>query len=313
MSLQTELLGVSEIIDTLEKVKKDPPHLFFSGPYGSGKTTLVNDFLRNYFSGHGIKYDDPNWCLQIRSDQDRGIHRIRETITEFVRRVSLIPGVCRWIFIDDADSLPTLSQQALRRPMETHYHTTRFVFCSRHINDLIPALRSRCLHIECNPFTALDAWPYYEDIYDLPKDNNIKAMILAKCATIDQLKMYGPIWRNLEERTASSKITIYPDRDPFYIETIYAILKDDKKKLLDCTHELYSRGHSFEDCLSILSERSQQLLCLTPDQFETLQTFFIQGWIYSTQGRTGFLDLVDLFLTRRWQTISSAIKKEKDV
>ena len=65
--------------------------------------------------------------------------------------------------------------------------------------------------------------------------------------------------------------------------------------------ELYGRGHSFEDCLYILAERAQQNLVFKPDEFELIQKFFIQGWIYTTQGRTGFLDLLDLFLTRRWE------------
>ncbi len=298
-------LGIQDILDTLEKVKNDPPHLFFSGMYGSGKTTIVTNFLREYFTSRGINPEDSSWCLRISSDQDRGIHRIRETITEFVRRVNVKPGTYRWIFIDDADSLPTLSQQALRRPMETHYHTTRFVFCSRYTGDLIPALRSRCLHIECMPLSSADIYDIFKPIYNLPDDPQIKATILSKCPTIDQLKIYGPLWSFLEEKTASSKITLYPERDPFYIETIYAILKNDKKKLLNCVLELYGRGHSFEDCLSILSERSQQLYAITPEDFEVLQTFFIQGWIYSTQGRTGFLDLLDLFLMRRWETLSN--------
>jgi DNA polymerase III delta prime subunit len=115
--MQTSCLNCSDIVATLNKIESDPPHLFFSGTYGAGKTTLATDFLKHYFTSRGVKFEDPNWCLQIRSDQDRGIHRIRETITEFVRRLSVKPGVYRWIFIDDADSLPVLSQQALRRPM----------------------------------------------------------------------------------------------------------------------------------------------------------------------------------------------------
>ena len=301
-------LGIQDILETLEKVKHDPPHLFFSGMYGSGKTTIVNNFLKEYFSSKGINAEDPSWCLRISSDQDRGIHRIRETITEFVRRVSLKPGIYRWIFIDDADSLPTLSQQALRRPMETHYHTTRFIFCSRYTGDLIPALRSRCLHIECLPLSSAEVYDIFKKKYALPEDQEKKTILLSKCPTIDQLKIYGPLSAFLEEKTASSKVTLYPERDPFYVETIYAILKNDKNKLLHCVLELYSRGHSFEDCLSILAERSQQLYSMRAEDFEILQTFFIQGWIYSTQGRTGFLDLLDLFLMRRWETIS---KKEK--
>jgi hypothetical protein len=299
--MKTSCLGCSDILQTLNKVEKDPPHLFFSGCYGSGKTSLATDFLKHYFSSRGAKFEDPNWCLQIRSDQDRGIHRIRETITEFVRRTSLKPGVYRWIFIDDADSLPVLSQQALRRPMETHFHTTRFLFCSRYQNDLIPPLRSRCLHIECTPLMSVDVWNLLKDSYELPEDPVKKSDLLIRCPTVDKLKLYGPLWKFLHEKTASTQIKLYPDRDPFYNQTLRAILKNDKDSMIKAALELYGRGHSFEDCLYILSERAQQNPIFTPDEFELIQKFFIQGWIYTTQGRTGFLDLLDLFLTRRWE------------
>lgn len=299
--MNTSCYGVSDIVQTLNKIEKDPPHLFLSGCYGSGKTTIATEFLTHYFSSRGVSFEDPNWCLQIRSDQDRGIHRIRETITEFVRRTCIQQGIYRWIFIDDADSLPVLSQQALRRPMETYFHTTRFLFCSRYVSDLIPALRSRCLHIECTPLASIDVWDHMKQELDLPEDPQKKSEILIRCPTVDQLKLYGPLWKHLQEKTASSQIKLYPDRDPFYMMTLRAILKNDKDAMVNSALELYGRGHSFEDCLYILSERAKQHLVFKPHEFETIQKFFIQGWIYTTQGRTGFLDLLDLFLTRRWE------------
>jgi hypothetical protein len=127
---------------------------------------------------------------------------------------------------------------------------------------------------------------------------------LIHCPTVDQLKIYGPLWRNLKEKTASSSIKLYPDKDPFYNQAVRAILKNDKETMVKAVLELYGRGHSFEDCLYILNERTSHFITLKPDEFETMQKFFIQGWIYTTQGRTGFLDLMDLFLSRRWENVS---------
>ena len=126
MALASKLLGQEESIELLNKVIADPPHLFFSGPYGCGKTTLMREFLAAYFRLKGLTPSAES-VLWLSSEQDRGIHCVRQSVAEFVRHSSATPGVYRWIVVDDADSLPIISQQALRRPMETHSHTTRFL------------------------------------------------------------------------------------------------------------------------------------------------------------------------------------------
>ena len=150
--LKSTLICQEESIGLLNKVLDDPPHLFLSGGYGSGKTTLLNEFLGAYFMKKKM-VPSRDMILWLSSEQDRGIHCVRQSVAEFVRHTSATPGIYRWIIVDDADSLPIISQQALRRPMETHSHTTRFLFCSRHLTDLIQPLRSRCMHLELDTIT----------------------------------------------------------------------------------------------------------------------------------------------------------------
>ena len=154
--METVLIEQEPALNLLNKVLDDPPHIFISGGYGSGKTTLMREFVSAYFKSKGAK---PNYesILWLSSEQDRGIHCIRQSVAEFVKHTTNTPGVYRWIIIDDADSLPIISQQALRRPMETHAHSTRFIFCSRYKSDLIQPICSRCMHVETSmvPPTSL--------------------------------------------------------------------------------------------------------------------------------------------------------------
>jgi DNA polymerase III delta prime subunit len=167
--MERKLVGQEAIYDILDQIEKDPPHIFLTGPFGYGKTSLANAFLANYFKQFNISASDPEWVLHLSSDSDRGIHRVREGVAEFVRHSSSKPGIYRWILVDDADTLPIVSQQALRRPMETHAHTTRFLFCSRHVSDLIATLRSRCLHIEIETVNMIDVYTHFTAILPFPK------------------------------------------------------------------------------------------------------------------------------------------------
>jgi DNA polymerase III delta prime subunit len=95
------LIGQDSVYDTFEQIIKDPPHIFLTGPFGYGKTSLATAFLETYFKQFGISPTDPEWVLYLSSDSDRGIHRVREGVAEFVRHTSLRKGVYRWILVDD--------------------------------------------------------------------------------------------------------------------------------------------------------------------------------------------------------------------
>ena len=121
MIFKTELIGQNYIEEIFNKILDDTndiPHIFISGCNGSGKTTLLKEFIDTYFKKHLIK-NKSEWIMNLSSEKDRGIHCVRQNVTEFVHHTSAKQGVYRWILIDDADSLPIISQQALRRPMET--------------------------------------------------------------------------------------------------------------------------------------------------------------------------------------------------
>ena len=131
-TIHTELFGMESILSQLQTCIKNPPHIFLVGFPGTGKTTIAKDFLAAYFAYHNVSKKEQNeYCVEISSHQDRGIHTFRQILTDHVRWIAPRKGVYRWIIIDDCDTLPAISQQALRRPMETFNHITRFLFISQ--------------------------------------------------------------------------------------------------------------------------------------------------------------------------------------
>ena len=150
--INTSLIGIEGALNQLNACLDNPPHIFLVGFPGTGKTTLAKEFISAYFKKHNVsKKEEADYFVEISSNQDRGIHTFRQILNDHVRWIAPRKGVYRWIIIDDCDTLPAISQQALRRPMETYNHITRFLFISQNQESLITPLQSRCHIIIIDP------------------------------------------------------------------------------------------------------------------------------------------------------------------
>jgi len=305
--IETELVGQEDCLDILNHVLSDPPHIFMSGGYGSGKTTMVNNFLSAYYKSHKISITDPEWVLWLSSEQDRGIHCVRQSVAEFVRHSSAREKVYRFIVIDDADSLPIISQQALRRPMETHYHTTRFIFVSRYMGDLIKPLKSRCLHIELetiSPSILVDHFCNMNGRPNITLEPNAIAMFMSLAQTPTEIKNICQILCKVynEDKThiITSKDLLALFASPSFslcLDILKAYVRGDKKEMMRLFLEIWTTGISYEDFLHELTSSVHQMGILTPAMNQTIHQLILKGWISFAQGKTHSLDLMRLFLT----------------
>ena len=299
---KTKLLGQENIEDIFNKIISDCPHIFITGIYGSGKTTLCNDFISYYYRINGIK-DTTNWIMNLSSEKDRGIHCVRQNVAEFVHHSSAKPGIYRWIIIDDADSLPVISQQALRRPMETHAHTTRFFFCSRHPSDLIAPLRSRSLHLEIESLSPLDfiniSLTKHKSSFEIEPSGLTFLFTLAQCPSQleSMIKILIHYYRDKEKLTINDINYLFGS--PSYSSTIKileAVIKKNEKELIKLFFQLWSTGISYEDFLNELNIYIKQLGILQPKISQQLYYIIMKGWIQFTQGKTHSFDMLRLLI-----------------
>lgn len=297
--MEKHLIGQDSVYQTLDTVLKDPPHLFFTGPFGYGKTSLARAFLKSYFAQYGIDPNDPEWVLNLSSDSDRGIHRVREGVAEFVRHSSSKPGIYRWIFCDDSDTLPIVSQQALRRPMETHAHTTRFLFCSRHVSDLIAPLRSRCLHIEIETVSLQEVYQCFTQklVLSKPLSEKTQTFLMFVSLSPRHLLQYLQCIVALGDSFDEDKFQLLFSgaSDERIRALITSFLRGEKDKVLHLLFSIWNSGISYEDFLTDLYRCSKTMGFLPPKQDQLLHELMIQGWIYYTHGRTHLLDVLSLF------------------
>jgi len=305
MIFKTELIGqkyIEEIFNKILDDTNDIPHIFISGCNGSGKTSLLKEFIDAYYKKHSIK-NKSEWIMNLSSEKDRGIHCVRQNVTEFVHHTSAKQGVYRWILIDDADSLPIISQQALRRPMETHAHTTRFFFCSRYSSDLIPPLRSRCLHIEVESVSPFDLIDHF-----LKKNGSKQVLtpeaysfIMTLVKSPSQIKSIINILSNYykTEEVISIQHINYLFGSPNYsfsIDILRAYVKKDNEKLFNLFFKIWSTGVSYEDFLQDLNIYSKQLGILQPKIDQMINYFIMKGWIQFAQGKTQSFDILRLLI-----------------
>jgi DNA polymerase III gamma/tau subunit len=307
MGIETTLIGQEESVALLDQVLADPPHLFFSGGYGSGKTTLMLDFLKAYYKPHGISPNNHEWVLWLSSEQDRGIHCVRQSVAEFVRHSTARPKVYRWIIVDDADSLHIISQQALRRPMETHAHTTRFLFISRHSTDLIQPLKSRCLHIELETISPLMLVKHFTTEMGYPNialDPSAISIFMSLAQTPTEIKNICKVMCKVHGDENRAPITSQEILSLFAapsfslcLSLIRAYLRRDKEEMMRLFLEIWTTGISYEDFLHELTSSVHQLGIMAPSANQDIHQVILKGWVSFAQGKTHTLDLMRLFFS----------------
>jgi DNA polymerase III gamma/tau subunit len=303
--MQTVLIGQEKPLELLNKVLDDPPHLFLSGGYGSGKTTLLREFISAYFQNRGVKPTSDS-ILWLSSEQDRGIHCIRQSVTEFVKHTSNTPGIYRWIVIDDSDSLPIISQQALRRPMETHAHSTRFIFCSRYKNDLIQPICSRCMHVELNTVPPLDLVRHFIEKYGtkhIDFSNRFIEILISIVSTPTEIRNCMRILvnyykdREVEELTKEDMLSLFsaPSFSLCY-NLLLAFINRKPDEMFHIFIELWKTGLSYEDFLHELDSSFQMFTFVPSEISQEIHEILIRGWMNFAQGKTHTLDMMRLFL-----------------
>jgi len=138
-----EVVSQSIAVNNLRKFSKsgNMPHLIFSGPAGTGKTSTAIIIAREMIKGE--KYFRN--VLELNASDTVRMDYVRSVIKDFVGQKMIIDeSSLKFIILDEADNIPGQVQQALRRIIEKASSNVKFILLCNYINRIIDPIVSRC-------------------------------------------------------------------------------------------------------------------------------------------------------------------------
>jgi DNA polymerase III delta prime subunit len=124
------------------------PNIIFNGPTGSGKSTIVNEFISLIYNGN--KHYIKDFVMYVNCAHGKGIKFIREELKFFAKtniNVSSHENIFKSIVLFNGDKLTIDAQSALRRCIELFSHNTRFFIIVEDKEKLLRPILSRFCEI----------------------------------------------------------------------------------------------------------------------------------------------------------------------
>ncbi|EGG04957.1 uncharacterized protein MELLADRAFT_72257 [Melampsora larici-populina 98AG31] len=253
-----DITGNVETIERLKVIARDGncPHIIISGAPGIGKTTSIL-CLAHALLGDSYK----EGVLELNASDERGIDVVRNKIKTFANtKVTLPPGRHKIIILDEADSMTSGAQQALRRTMEIYANSTRFALACNFSSKIIEPIQSRCAILRYGKLSDQEILKRLVEICDAENvkyaNEGLAAIIFTAEGDMRQaINNLQSTVSGFEFVSSEAVFKVCDQPHPIVIKQLLAACeKGEVQTALESLDELWTQGYSAIDIVTTLSK-----------------------------------------------------------
>jgi replication factor C subunit 2/4 len=235
-------------------IEIDKLNLLFIGEPDSGKTTLLNCIIKEYYNDFDVKEYSQN-IIYLNSAQEQGIQYYRNEVKTFCQTCSVIKNKKKIVIIDDLDLINVQSQQVFRSCIDNYSHNVHFICSCTNLKKIIESIQSRQLLVELPAInkdkliTICDMIANQENIKIKPEsivlflkycENSVRIMI----NYLEKFKLYNTVIDNKAIYTLCTNIS-----DNIFEELLSHFKNKDISSSIDLLRGIYNQGYSVMDIL----------------------------------------------------------------
>lgn len=136
------------ILDTLHTfLFADMLSLLLVGDFGTGKTSLLNAMVNEYYHGYSPTEIKRN-TLYINNLKDQGINYYRTDVKTFCQTACTIKNKKKIIILDDIDLINDQCQQSFRNSLDKYSGNVHFIASCTNIQKVIDNIQSRLMIVK---------------------------------------------------------------------------------------------------------------------------------------------------------------------
>ena len=247
--------GDSDVIEMLKTlILIDNINILLIGDMASGKTSLLNALIREYYNGYIPKDYEEN-VLYINSLKEQGINYYRTDVKTFCQTCSNIKNKKKIIVLDDIDQINEQSQQVFRNCIDKYSHNVHFISSCSNIQKVIESLQSRFTIIKIKQLkreNLISILNNIKTIENIVIDEDAQDFIInISNNTVKILINYMEKFKLLNQKITFDLAVKLCTNISFFLLEEYTKLIIDKnlEKALQLIYKIYDKGYSVMDIL----------------------------------------------------------------